>query len=78
MPVQYKNATTVMHSSSQTDSLHEEEHIVRATGASWEAEYSGLANEISMRHYFSKTLKTYEGWVPQFQTFTRSKPPVNA
>jgi hypothetical protein len=41
----------------------DEEHIAWATGASFEAEYSGLANKISVRHYSLKTLKTYKGWV---------------
>jgi len=47
----------------------------RVNGASWKAEYSRLADEIHVRHYSSKTLKTYRGWVQKFQTFTRSKTP---
>lgn len=45
-------------------------------GASWRAEYTGLANEIRVRHYSPKTLKTYKQWSRQFQTYTRSKPPA--
>ena len=45
-------------------------------GASWKAEYIGLANEIQVRHYSPKTLKTYKQWLRQFQTYTRSKPPA--
>jgi hypothetical protein len=45
-------------------------------GASWRAEYTGLANEIRVRHYSPKTLKTYKQWLRQFQTYTRSKPPA--
>jgi integron integrase len=46
------------------------------TGASWKAEHAGLVNEIRVRHYSSKTLKTYHQWMRRFQTFTRSKPPA--
>jgi integron integrase len=49
----------------------------QATGVNWVSEYTQLANEIQVRHYSSKTLKTYRGWVRKFQTFTRSKPPEN-
>ena len=45
-------------------------------GASWRAEYTELANEIRVRHYSPKTLKTYKQWLRQFQTYTRSKPPA--
>ena len=45
------------------------------TGASWRAEYTQLSNEIQIRHYSPKTLKTYLLWMRQFQAFTRSKPP---
>ena len=47
----------------------------RGIGASWKTEYLRLADEIQVRHYSDKTLKTYRGWVRNFQTFTRSKPP---
>lgn len=45
------------------------------TGASWIAEYTELENQIQVRHYSPKTLKTYKQWVRHFQTYTRSKPP---
>jgi len=44
-------------------------------GTSWRAEYSMLEDEIRVRHYSSKTLKTYKGWVQKFQNFTHSKVP---
>jgi len=50
---------------------------ISGRGASWAAEYAALANEIKIRHYSSKTLSTYTGWVRQFQTFTKSKQPVS-
>ncbi|HWP49159.1 MAG TPA: integron integrase [Candidatus Limnocylindrales bacterium] len=46
-----------------------------ATGVSWKAVYTRLANEIQVRHYSPKTLETYTQWVRHFQTFTRSKDP---
>ena len=45
------------------------------TGASWKVEYTCLVEEIQIRHYSPKTLKTYRLWLRHFQTFTRSKPP---
>ena len=50
-------------------------YVERENGASWEAEYSLLADEIHVRPYSSQTLKSYKGWVRKFQTFTRSKTP---
>ncbi len=44
--------------------------------ASWELEYSQLADEIHVRHYSKKTLETYQGWMKKFQTFTHSKSPA--
>ncbi len=46
-------------------------------GASWEAEYAALANEIKVRHYSLRTLNTYKGWVRKFQAFTKSKQPLS-
>ena len=48
---------------------------VQSCGASWTSEYARLGDEIHVRHYSPKTLKTYQGWVRQFQTFTKSKLP---
>jgi integron integrase len=42
-------------------------------GTSWRVEYARLSDEIRVRHYSPKTLRTYTGWVRKFQTFTRSK-----
>ena len=44
------------------------------TGTSWISEYARLENEIRVRHYSQKTLKTYRHWMRHFQAFTRSKP----
>jgi len=50
-------------------------HMVQEIGASWKTEYSKLEDEIRVRHYSIKTLRTYKGWLQKFQTFTRSKNP---
>lgn len=44
-------------------------------GSSWIKEYALLENEIHVRHYSPRTLRTYKGWVRKFQTFTSSKSP---
>ncbi len=45
-----------------------------ATGASWVVPFTRLDEEIQIRHYSPKTLKTYRHWLKRFQAFTRSKP----
>ena len=50
-------------------------NVQRMTGASWETQFTRLAEEIEVRHYSPKTLKTYRHWMRHFQAFTRSKPP---
>ncbi len=55
--------------------LPEKGRAQNGTGASWKPEYARLVDEIKVRHYSSKTLQTYRGWVRHFQTFLRSKPP---
>jgi len=44
------------------------------TGASWVRAFNGLENEIKLKHYSPKTLKSYSLWLGKFQTFTKSKP----
>ncbi|MBI5408261.1 MAG: integron integrase [Nitrospirae bacterium] len=40
---------------------------------SWKAAYAALNDEIKIRHYSSKTLKTYSMWLRKFQAFTDGK-----
>jgi len=42
----------------------------------WDELIGKLADEIKVRHYSRKTLKTYALWSRQFQRFLKSKPPV--
>ena len=41
----------------------------------WQRALSGLADEIKVRHYSPKTLKSYRSWVVKLQVFTGSKDP---
>lgn len=41
----------------------------------WDAVIAKLADEIKVRHYSRKTLKTYAHWSRQFQRFLKNKPP---
>lgn len=50
-----------------------DERLERCT--SWVSEFQKLHDEIMVRHYSKKTLRTYHGWVVKFQTFTKSKDP---
>ena len=45
------------------------------TGESWKSEFDCLRDEITVRHYSPKTLKTYSMWLRRFQTFTKSRSP---
>jgi len=42
----------------------------------WDEVMGRLADEIKVRHYSRKTLKTYAQWSRQFQRFLNSKPPA--
>ena len=63
--------------SQQPEVLRKKIESNRGIGISWKAEYSRLANEIKVRHYSPKTLKTYQGWVRKFQVFLQNKSPEN-
>ena len=41
----------------------------------WKNALNSLADEIKVRHYSPKTLKSYRSWAVKFQTFTESKNP---
>ena len=44
------------------------------TGANWKPAFDALRDEIKVRHYSPKTLKSYTGWLRRFQAFAKSKP----
>ncbi len=41
----------------------------------WETAYKSLSDEIKVRHYSPKTLKSYSGWLQKFRNFTEPKSP---
>ena len=41
----------------------------------WDDIYWQLKNEITVRHYSPKTLRTYSHWIHQFQSFANNRPP---
>ncbi len=43
----------------------------------WDAVMASMANEIKVRHYSRKTLKTYANWSRQFQRFLRTSRLLN-
>ncbi|MDX2495363.1 MAG: integron integrase [Desulfuromusa sp.] len=42
------------------------------SGTDWRWVYIKLEEQIRVRHYSDKTLKSYRGWIRQFQTFVKS------
>ncbi|QTA82043.1 Integrase superfamily protein [Desulfonema limicola] len=42
-------------------------------GTNWRPAYNALKAEIKLRHYSSKTFRSYNAYVGKFQTFTKSK-----
>jgi integron integrase len=50
---------------------------LKAMLADWRPVYVDLIDEIKLRHYSQKTLKSYRGWIRQFQNFTKSKDPAS-
>lgn len=47
-----------------------------STSSSWVREFNRMREEIALRHYSPKTLRSYLGWMRKFQAFTKSKPPA--
>ena len=43
------------------------------TNTNWVPVYDGLVSEIKLRHYSTKTLKSYRSWIRHFQSYTKSK-----
>ena len=86
-PVQYNKGTppvsptfpisVPVRNSPKGAPLPEKKGAESGIGASWKAEYARLVDEIKVRHYSSKTLQTYRGWMAKFQAFTHSKNPAS-
>ncbi len=50
-------------------------HGSNSGGEKWTAKMEALSNEIKVRHYSPKTLKSYSTWVRKLQSFLKSKNP---
>ena len=48
----------------------------KTDSSEWDEVMGRLADEIKVRHYSRKTLKTYAHWSRQFQRFLKNKPPA--
>jgi len=59
----------------KTNLILKKKEGLKESNASWVSVYDDLKNEIKLRHYSPNTLKTYRGWVRQFQNFSKSKDP---
>ncbi len=63
-----------------TFNLRQSQYLVagyqdKSCSPEWDALISKLADEIKVRHYSRKTLKTYAHWSRQFQRFLKNKSP---
>ncbi|RII25217.1 MAG: integron integrase [Geobacter sp.] len=54
---------------------HEAGYQEKSASPEWDEVLQKLADEIKVRHYSRKTLKTYALWSRQFQRFLKNKPP---
>ena len=68
-----QNSVQLSSSNQSTNSFVDNTHPLEETGTSWVFVFDQLMNEIKIRHYSPKTLKAYQVWIRQFQTFTKSK-----
>jgi len=59
----------------RTSNYNEAGYQEKSDSSEWDAALSAMADEIMVRHYSRKTLKTYANWSRQFQRFLKSKPP---
>lgn len=70
-PDQSLPATVTQRKSQFNDIGYQE----KSDSPEWDAVMETMTNEIKVRHYSRKTLKTYANWTRQFQRFLKNKPP---
>ena len=63
-------------SKDKKEKLSTKKEYFELTKANWVPVYNDLESEIKLRHYSPKTLRSYRGWVRQFQNYTKSKDPA--
>jgi site-specific recombinase XerD len=71
LPIRSSSAPEIIATSMNVQNVPKD----RKAGASWKKEYSRLSDEIALRHYSPKTLKTYRSHIGKFQAFTKSIAP---
>jgi len=49
----------------------------KSSSPEWDAALKAMADEIKVRHYSRKTLKTYALWTRNFQIYLKNKPPAD-
>lgn len=60
----------------KTSPFREAGYQEKSDSPEWDAVLSTMAEEIKVRHYSRKTLKTYALWSRHFQRFLKNKPPL--
>jgi integron integrase len=65
--------TTAVEDKSPKKETASKQEETKSAKDKWKSVYVDLGNEIKIRHYSPKTLKTYTLWVKKFQYFTQSK-----
>jgi integron integrase len=70
-----KTTSYVVSAQRQPWKMWEEGYAIKSEFPEWDAAIACLAEEIKIRHYSRKTLKTYAHWSRQFQRFLINKPP---
>jgi len=70
-----KKAAATHNKNSRKDTNPKNKVRSKSANADWTPVFNKLTSEIKLRHYSPSTLKTYTGWVRQFQAFVKSKDP---
>lgn len=78
-PAGYRQSE-VLEQSQSISSFRKSSYVVagyqeKSDSPEWDETIGKLADEIKVRHYSRKTLKTYAHWSRQFQKFLKNKPP---
>lgn len=76
-PIAYSGSSTDQPVTSRRYASHYSDvgYQEKSDSPEWDVVMESMANEIRVRHYSRKTLKTYANWSRQFQRFLKNKPP---
>ena len=70
-------AADKMHPTSDKSDRSPKTAVQKGHNEKWNVALNDLANEIKVRHYSPKTLKSYSTWVRKLQYFCKSKDPAD-